>query len=329
MKHYLFCFLFTAVMAFSFSSCNDSDTEVTIGEEKKVDSQLISNLKDFNNSLVYQNFDTRGKWWRKFWTVCGADAVGAFLGFKAGAELCATMPAGAINPGITATILGVFAVGNSALYSIGASRNYSGGGDCSLVLLDYNTGNIEVHSGYTRAYDDKTNINYIDIVLASSQDVDVQFVNEQTEEKVLLSENILSQTNLDEKAKELGRRHNVILSLMEGKATMAKKAESSTETDFLKEILKSDIFLHEVEKVNDMDFTKPLRYDSSIPEIVLTMYNEAFEGYVTCEEDAIYLINYYIEEVNKSDELTQDEKNSVAAGLATSLYSFSYWNEEQ
>lgn len=168
MKHYLFCFLFTAVMAFSFSSCNDSDTEVPIEQERKVDSQLISNLQDFNNSLVYQNFDTRGNRWRKFWTVCGADAVGALLGCLTGVEYCTKMPAGAINPGMTATVIGVCAVANSALYSIGASRNYSGGGDCSLVLLDYNTGNIEVHGGYTRAYDDKTNINYIDIVLASS-----------------------------------------------------------------------------------------------------------------------------------------------------------------
>lgn len=58
------------------------------------------------------------------------------------------------------------------------------------------------------------------------------------------------------------------------------------------------------------------------------IFNKVFQGSVSCHDDVVKLINKYSEEIDKSEELTEEQKLSVKNGLATALYSFNYWKNQ-
>lgn len=59
----------------------------------------------------------------------------------------------------------------------------------------------------------------------------------------------------------------------------------------------------------------------------MDLFCEVFEQYSTTCDDVAFIINKYIEILEKSNELTETQLNSIKTGLATSLYSFNYWDK--
>ncbi len=67
--------------------------------------------------------------------------------------------------------------------------------------------------------------------------------------------------------------------------------------------------------------------DDSMPGLVLQVYNELLQSNFVDESDVADYINHYYSIVSESNELSDEEKQSIYIGLAVSLFSYNYWME--
>ena len=65
--------------------------------------------------------------------------------------------------------------------------------------------------------------------------------------------------------------------------------------------------------------------ETELPDVIMDMYTDLISNYASECMDIVFVINKYSECINNSNELTDDEKESLNMGLATSLYSYNYW----
>ena len=104
------------------------------------------------------------------------------------------------------------------------------------------------------------------------------------------------------------------------------------EDEFTAEMIASEIFQQDFEELVEQELEESME-DSmvtpsdDIPELILNLCYEAVTIYENSACDAAAVINFYYEEVENSDELTEEEKTAIYAGLSVMIYSSSYWTE--
>lgn len=81
-------------------------------------------------------------------------------------------------------------------------------------------------------------------------------------------------------------------------------------------------------KIGTKDESIYFSVNEPLPNKVMELFNEVFKETVTDNNSVVRLINKYEEEIEKTTELTEEQKNSIRSGLATALYSFNYWNNK-
>ncbi|MBQ3082375.1 MAG: hypothetical protein IJC47_00350 [Alistipes sp.] len=105
------------------------------------------------------------------------------------------------------------------------------------------------------------------------------------------------------------------------------------EDEFTAEMVASEIFQQDFDELieqqlEDMADDSMMSPSDDIPEIILGLCFEAVAIYENNSYDAAAVVNFYYNEVATSEELTEEEKTAIYAGLSVMIYSSSYWTEQ-
>ncbi len=238
-----------------------------------------------------------------------ADVTGAWAGGKIGGKIGGVVGTGLGSP-ITGGVFGAFigaVVGgayNSWLASPGtrAAINeddfYSIGQACKIVV------------------NDDFSINEKTIIVN----------NPTIYRKLDVDSSLLIMSRLDEKFLTVGRMHNIMLSVMDGSVVL--NADEQKTSDIKEAIFNSKELMDSCKVIGTDASINNLTASDPLLSKVMELFNTVMEEYVSESDDVAFIISKYVEVIDKSEDLTDEQKTSIKSGLATALYSFEYWESE-
>lgn len=158
----------------------------------------------------------------------------------------------------------------------------------------------------------------------------LEFNSDEGARKVILNKDIVAKVDLTDRELSVGQAHNTILASVDGTVTIkrdtpspftrsASDSLSFSDEELAKQILSSEEFMQLVENGDSSEDT------NEKAEYAIKLFNEVFTETVSENDDVIYLINKYKGIIEASDELTDEEKESIYYALSTALYSYNYW----
>ena len=294
-----------------FNSCSPSeDIKLASSEKvsKKETSDVFLKLQTLNDSLV--STKTRGLPPKQYLNIAVADIRGAFIGGKGGAWIGGKIGLGLGNP-ITGAVFGA-ACGAIMIRAIDSWRN------CPLIKTapeDNMKDCIKIGSICRFSFDDSLNVNY----QITNGDV------KKTKEKIEVNKEVLKNVTLKKEDLQVGKVHNVILSALDGSIKIEGKTENANDT-------LANAFLNSTEfkDLYNQNIASEIYYSNSEKDKadkVMQLFEDVFTKYSSSNDDVVFIINKYIEVIDSSEELTNEEKDSIKKGLATALYSFNYWDK--
>lgn len=306
MKKIFSFFTYLFISASLFCACSE-DGEYPQNKKNQAESDLIVNLEKLNTEILSNNKKSRGFLNWRTCAIAMADIRGALDGAKAGASLGAKvgMVLGSPHTGaVTFAFIGGCAVGGFDSYV--AHQGLKGCRAEITHALDYPT----ISQICQATISDDLNLVENSIICSPNANNKLKI-----NERVLLEEQYLN----------IGKIHNVILSVAEGEATI--NADKCTANPTITKILESTEFRNmyndiTYKKLNNIEITR-----DPLEEKVINLFCEVFKQYSANCSDVAYIINKYIDILEKSKELSDIQLNSIKTGLAISLYSFNYWDQ--
>lgn len=302
-------------LAVIFASCSKEDTYKILSS--KVDnSQVISDLKKVNSELLsIAQPCTRGWGDKDKIKVVTADVTGAWGGGKIGAEAGGVIGMAFGSP-ITGGIFGAFLGG-----VIGGAYASWMTAPVSMVPVIDNSQSIE--EACKILINDDMSINRIAIKFAELSTLSRATT---TTSKLHVDEELIIESKLDENSLNIGEAHNIILSVMDGSVILQTEDNALPDSFSLKEALfKSEAFVDECKMIGaDASVGRFLTSDTMLSK-VMELFNQVLEGYASKTDDVAFIIGKYVEVIERSNELSTEQAQSIKFGLATALYSFKYW----
>lgn len=143
-----------------------------------------------------------------------------------------------------------------------------------------------------------------------------------------LDNKVLTSVNLTQSQLNIGKLHNLLLAAYEGKIPLQNAYKIETNDENIKTAINSKEMAELCSKIGTKDESIYFSVNEPLPNKVMELFNEVFKETVTDNYSVVRLINKYEEEIEKTTELTEEQKNSIRSGLATALYSFNYWNNK-
>lgn len=306
----LYSCLVIAVLAIvnscSLADGNYSETENGILQAYE-DSELIEELNDFNNSLLSDDNLTRA-WTAKQWlNVALADLGGAYKGGKGGASVGSKI----------GLFLGCPATGAAFGAFIGGLA--CGAGASWLASPDTRS----ISAGLE--YEDLSCI--IDCVVDDDLSIveDALDVSSSATNKIELDEQLVSSVKLSEDQLNIGKLHNITLSILDGSVNLATISKSTESNSLYHQVLSSEEMVGLYNEVKNSTLAGEDEKIESKADYVIRLFEEIFVTYSNDNNDVAYIINQYVNIIDASNELTADEKEWIKIGLSTALYSFNYW----
>lgn len=312
-KLFKFSMLTIALIASNalFVSCSTEEEELQLEEQmstKFPDSKLIQDLTSLNDDLMLNCTKTRGWTTRQTLNVAIADISGAYNGGKGGGVVGAKIGLCLGSP-ITGSVFGAFLGG--VICGAGASWLAAPETRAVTPTLTYST----VSQVCDLTIDGDLTVN-----TACLKTTPVSL------EKIELEDEIVSSVTLEEKQLNVGKMHNVILSVLDGSTTIDDSKVVTSKDTLYNTIITSDemecLFEEMKTNANNGDFYN----EDTKANYVMKLFEEIFTKYSSDNHDVVYIINEYSKIINNSSELTNEEKDWIMTGLATALYSFNYWN---
>lgn len=275
--------------------------------EKKVknefncqDSETLEILKNFNDSLsLNSNHETKG--FLRFIAVASADVVGAYELGRIGVKI------GAIG-GLKGALIG------------GAIGGIVGGVGASYVAY------CGTRPETTSSLDSPT----IDMVVAGYSRI---IVSDSLMQSYVVGEiNLNFPEKFNDDAIRTGKMHNLILdiSLNGGELSNVKTVLSDMEKSVIYSDEYMDNYNEVVDKFRDMRNTDDMEYlykDGTVESSVMRLFLEIYNRYPNNCEDVNFIINKYIDVVDKSKEMPDEMKSCIYNGLAVAAYSYKYWQD--
>lgn len=293
------------------------------------ESQLLSELSEYNETIVAMHPNTRGyPGWAKFCAVAGADITGAYGGAKAGGWIGGKVGAVVGHPiegAIVGGIVGGFVcgVGGSAL----AEKKIND----SLLSTDpqalFNSLVVSVPEYYPEIMEMISNETQNDGDNDNSNDN-----NPIWHEGLNITEGL--NLALPQTAIAIGAAHNVVLrDLHQGVLSKTRATDfshlpnESINPTVMPMVMQDEGFENYcVSYFNSFVESVPVTEDS-LPDLVMQIYNELLLSSIVDDSEVADYINHYYSIVSESNELSDTEKQSIYVGLAVSLFSFNYWME--
>lgn len=339
-----FFYLFGILIWGLISSCSKSN-EVPIAQhgsvvENVADCKLVSVLNAYNDSLYMSNdllrmydpstnvvFVNRTRAVNKrsiFWAdMCGA-AAGARRGFLFGAGFG---PSGAVaGAAVGGILLGAVASGLDYWIQQGEST-VQNSVLSSLIVSDSIFSPLPLYNLATNLESD----------LATFAPLDVEL-------------------NIGDDAHSIGIAHNVLLDQLLGEAYSLNDTDVPADDgndgepeppsvyvgyidelfgdEFSADMVSSEVFQQDFEEFVEQQIQisnsdDPMFPAEDLPTTVLNLCYEAASLYVDSLEDMATVVNFYYTQVENSEELTNEEKMMVRAGISVMIYSASYWADRE
>lgn len=295
-----------------FSACSNEELQFTQAEPNLNESELVVKLENLNDSiLTLSSARTRGG---LSWQTCAiaiADIRGAWSGAKAGAYLGAKIGSFLGSPHTGAVTFGI--IGGCALGAFDSYVTYKGlkgTRAVSVDSLDYAT----VASVCANTISDDLTVTNQSITCTSED-----------KQKLEVDSCVTVSVSLEEQYLNVGKMHNIILGVADGLVEI--KQDVCINNQVVTSVLESVEFQ---QMYNDLTYKILNNIEDegdSLEERVINLFCEVFQQYSTNCDDVAFIINKYIEILRDTNELTETQLNSIKIGLATSLYSFNYWDK--
>lgn len=324
MKKVLFMMGIT-LMALAVTSCSHEDIN-DIQRSKVEDTEVIKALEHVNAELLASApLGTRGWTTKEKLQVVGADVSGAVGGGRAGAWAGAKIGTTLGNPitgGVFGAAIGAIIGGayNSWLHSpyimvIDEAKrekdfkriSYS----CRLLLNDDLSVNENLFGSVSPSL--KRKMKLLGNKLKS------------TDNKLNVSQELIDQSKLDENSLIVGEMHNVMLSTLDGTAEIRSDIEMEDESELKRELFNSKELMEGCRNIKSN--SDNLTSDEMLNK-VMELFNQVLQEYPSKVDDVAFIIGKYIEVIENSTELTEDQKRHIKYGLSTALYSSIYWEQE-
>ena len=283
-----------------FASCSKEVAYNDIQKESN-NSLLISEMSDFNDSLLQTVSQTRAsnKQILDRMSIVVADAIGAYECGSVGAKIGAFFGHPHVGAGICALV---------------------GGAYSSYKCYDL------LHS--TRALSSPVKYQPLQVAAAYVPAV---------ENTSIIQNNLPKQISINfsepnDEAIEFGAKHNVIVSNLQTNnfAIDSDVKKLLTKEEF--EILSSNDFIDEydniVNNLSDCIVNKriPQNANEDVSSMLMNLFASILETYSDKLEDTEFIINKYLDAVQRSSELTSEEKDNIYKSLSVAASSFEFWN---
>lgn len=321
-KFFLLLSIILPASAFVISGCQKANiNESTINVEE---SQLLTDLSALNQQILSEYPSTKGL--GKICAIVGADFLAGYEGAEKGAKVGAAIGfvcAGQCGTGaIVGGAIGCLVCGGGASYAVGKGL---GGGCITNGEFPFDDLYKQCATFYPDLMSPNNGYEFVENMMENLELVPVQSIS--------------AGLKLPAKAIKVGALHNVVLeelntgvlednvfTVTEG-ITPAISAEEG--------VIAGDSQLYETCKTTLQDFiTKQPNINNyfiskdGISDKVMELYHDIFERTSYESEGLVDIINQYYNIVDKSNELTLEEKESIYAGLSISLFSYNYWVEK-
>lgn len=147
------------------------------------------------------------------------------------------------------------------------------------------------------------------------------------EKTIIINEYLERAVNLDSLQLSAGRTHNVILSVLNNSIQIDTLRVDSISNELYYNILNSEDFGAVCSSTMNEFANNSFIEEDPLLERVLELFKQAFTEYTANCSDIVSVINKYVEVINETEELTDEEKDRVKYCFATALYSFNYWSK--
>lgn len=315
----LLCCLFAA-MALVTTSCSEDTYEKDSSEKYTTQSELIGNLTRFNNSVQAYNMNTRASVSDDTKKIIIADIAGAFHGARKGYKISQKVYDKRVV--VASTLLG------GVIY--GGYRSWKAYKDIHKVIDGNLKPNIDGGKGGVGTVAPIKPFGLICAVLENGKVNTTAITNGNTvlTKQLELDNKVLTSVNLTQDQLNIGKLHNLLLAAYEGKIPLQNAYKIETNDENIKTAINSKEMAELCSKIGAKDESIYFSANEPLPNKVMELFNEVFKETVTDNYSVVRLINKYEEEIEKTTELTEEQKNSIRSGLATALYSFNYWNNK-
>lgn len=314
------CFICMFMFMGVLSSCTKQDD---LGQDVIDDYQTLTELKALNDSLLTNAIHTRISGLHLLHIVL-EDAMGAYEGAREGARIGAWVGSFFGNPVAGSTAGAIFCgIGYGAFRSYGAYEMFA----YAVQLeddVDANSVYESVKSAYLTYCADSTGV-------FTAPDL---YENEFGGDLGIDPEG-LENIDLDSLSMGVGRGHNIILASLQnripsGDTTVVTRANGDgsvtdhgedppTDGQVIESLEMREGFIELIESKQASRNT--------LPDEIMNLYGNLLQDYVSGCSDIRYIINQYAAVINSSTEMTEEDKQYLKMGLATSYYSYLYWIE--
>ena len=311
MKVYIYSLLCTFI--FCFSSCTSDVPGSPVCENKQQvtieNSLLIKSLEHINDSLLASDSRTRAKWTKtQVLLVAACDLYGAYEGAQTGFGI-GTKVGLALGSPITGGVFGT-AVGGILCGTIkswmAAPKTRADGGN-GVQYTDMNTGIDASTDG---------NLNFTPnnlIIKPNTKQFDPDSIS-------------LDASTLEEKYLNVGKLHNVMLGIIEGTITINDSLDTTPKDSIYTAIMSSQEMEAAFEDAKNTTASIDEIPADSVADYAIQLFINIFTEYSSSNEDVATIISRYLEAIENSTELSDEDKECIKYGMATALYSFNYWN---
>lgn len=291
-------------------SCSDNNLEqdITAGANSAEESELLSMMKAFNDSILLTKVQTRaivkpGVWRRT--QIIAADCGGAYSGGKAGAWAGAYLgPDGAIAGGLIGGLLGGVCGSYVAWKSLNSESRAASLSPVNIELAKERTINA-----YATVFEGN---NIVSDCTPRIVNVQYPVVNENVTLMGAKHNMILSKLVNDENLSKDGIRH-----LSESQIKIINSKEFSDSFNSCMETICTNIISSDGMTLNDDDISSKL----------MNMFYDILIRYPEGLTDIEFLINKYMDAVKNSDEIPEHDKELIYSGLSVAASSSEFWND--
>lgn len=315
-------------LSFALASCSTEDTNVALSSNVG-NSTVIADLETLNSGLLAHAPQPTTRGWSKWspkqrMVVVAADWAGCKGGARTGATWGARIGAASGQP-ITGGVFGAVLGG------------IIGGGFASwLASPDYCVKNEDETTNFSKIT--KTCRTLIDEGLLTAEGTNETLA--QIPDKTLsVDKDLIIKSGLDDNSLQVGKMHNIILASLDGTVDLEAKANINTraesvqsdrnvdaETCQLQEsIVDSKELMDSCKIIAKMASKGQLMTSDPISDKIMDLFKNILENYSVESSDVAFVIGKYTEIINKTNELTEEQKREIKAALATALYSSKYW----